>query len=433
MRMYDLIQKKKEGYAHSQEEIEWIVKGYTEGSIPDYQMSAWLMAVCFQGMNHDETTQLTLAMAASGDQADLSAISGVKVDKHSTGGVGDKTTLILAPIVASCGVKVAKMSGRGLGTTGGTIDKLESIPGFQTAMPLSEFYRIVEEEGLCVTGQSGNMVPADKKIYALRDVTATVDSIPLITSSIMSKKLAAGSDAILLDVKTGSGAFMKTQEQAEELAKNMVEIGKKAGRKTAAVLTDMDKPLGRAIGNALEVKEVIEVLNGRGPDDLRELSLTLAAYMLVLAGKGTKEECRQMAEDAIASGRALDRFKAMIRAQGGDESIVDDPSKLTSAPYSREVLAEESGWLARMKAGDLGEASVRLKAGRMTKEDTIDYSAGIVLAKQVGDRVEKGDVILTMYASDEALFNENEQIIKDSIQISSAPICENALILSFFD
>ncbi len=433
MRMYDLIQKKKEGYAHSQEEIEWIVKGYTEGGIPDYQMSAWLMAVCFQGMNHDETTQLTLAMAASGDQADLSAISGVKVDKHSTGGVGDKTTLILAPIVASCGVKVAKTSGRGLGTTGGTIDKLESIPGFQTAMPLSEFYRIVEEEGLCVTGQSGNMVPADKKIYALRDVTATVDSIPLITSSIMSKKLAAGSDAILLDVKTGSGAFMKTQEQAEELAKNMVEIGKKAGRKTAAVLTDMDKPLGRAIGNALEVKEVIEVLNGRGPDDLRELSLTLAAYMLVLAGKGTKEECRQMAEDAIVSGRALDRFRAMIRAQGGDESIVDDPSRLPSAPYSREVLAEESGWLARMKAGDLGEASVRLKAGRMTKEDTIDYSAGIVLTKQVGDRVEKGDVILTMYASDESLFYENEQIIKDSIQISSAPICENALILSFFD
>ena len=303
MRMYDLIQKKKEGQAHTPEEIEWIVRGYTNGDIPDYQMSAWLMAVCFKGMTHDETTKLTLAMAASGDQADLSSITGVKVDKHSTGGVGDKTTLILAPIVASCGVKVAKMSGRGLGSTGGTIDKLESIPGFQTSMPLSEFYRIVETEGLCVTGQSGNMVPADKKIYALRDVTATVDSIPLITSSIMSKKLAAGSDAILLDVKTGSGAFMKTQEQAEELARNMVEIGKMAGRRTAAVLTDMDKPLGKAIGNALEVKEVIEVLRGRGPDDLRELSLILAGYMLMLADKGTKEECRAMVEEAVSSGR----------------------------------------------------------------------------------------------------------------------------------
>lgn len=403
MRMYDLIEKKKRNEALTKEEISYMVQGFTSGEIPDYQMSAMLMAIYFNGMNDAEMTYLTLDMAHSGDMVDLSPIEGFKADKHSTGGVGDKTTLVTGPIVASLGVRVAKMSGRGLGHTGGTVDKLESIPGFQTALRQEDFFRIVKETGIAVVGQTGNLVPADKKIYALRDVTATVDSIPLIASSIMSKKLAAGSDGIVLDVKTGSGAFMKTLEDSITLAEKMVAIGNGAGRSVSALITDMDVPLGRAIGNSLEVIEAVETLCGRGPEDLTEVCLRLAAEMLHTAGMGSEEACLMKAGAALKDGSAFETFKRMVGAQGGDSSFLDNTEKFPQAEYSIGVTAPEDGFVSHMDTEGCGTASVLLRAGRSRKEDSIDYSAGILLHKKYGDAVKKGDVLAVLCASEEAL------------------------------
>ena len=422
MRMYDLIEKKKLGEPLSREEIHEMVQGFTAGEIPDYQMSAMLMAIYFKGMNDEETTYLTLEMAHSGDMVDLSPIEGFKVDKHSTGGVGDKTTLIVGPIVASLGVKVAKMSGRGLGHTGGTIDKLESIPGFVTAVPRERFFEIVKEHGIAVVGQSGNLVPADKKMYALRDVTATVDSIPMIASSIMSKKLAAGSDGIVLDVKMGSGAFMKTLEDSILLAQKMVNIGTGAGRKCTALITDMDVPLGLAIGNALEVKESVEVLSGKGPEDLREVSLRLAAEMLHTAGCGTAGECYENAAETLKNGAALETFRKMVTAQGGDLDA------LPAACCTKKVTASRSGYITHMNTESCGIASMLLKAGRSRKEDAIDPSAGILLFKKYGDRVEMGEVLAELHASDEALFAAAEEKLLSAYEISSEKPAEKKLI-----
>ena len=417
MRMYDLIMEKRNGGMLSEDEIRWMIEGYVQGEIADYQMSAMLMAIWFKGMTDHELGVLTEVMAASGDQVDLSSIAGHKVDKHSTGGVGDKTTLIVAPVVAACGGRVAKMSGRGLGHTGGTIDKLEAIPGFQTSLDRQEFFRIVNENGLAVIGQSGNLAPADKKLYALRDVTATVDSIPLIASSIMSKKLAAGSDCILLDVKTGSGAFMKTLEGSIELAKKMVAIGEHAGRRTAALITDMDVPLGRNIGNSLEVIESVEVLQGHGPSDLTEVSLQLASGMLQLIGKGSAAECRAMAEHAIADGSAFARFQAMVQAQGGDASVLSDTTKFAAAPYSMEVCAEEDGYITHMDTERCGIVSVMLGAGRETKESSIDFSAGICLQKKYGDYVHKGDCMAVLYTSQQQSLKQAGKVYLEAIQL----------------
>lgn len=417
MRMYDLIEEKKRGGALSDKEIAYMIQGFTAGEIPDYQMAAMLMAIYFQGMTDDEITAMTMEMARSGDMVDLSAIEGIKVDKHSTGGVGDKTTLIIGPIVAACGVKVAKMSGRGLGHTGGTIDKLESIPGFSTSIPREEFFEIVNRTGIAVIGQSGNMVPADKKLYALRDVTATVDSIPLIASSVMSKKLAAGSDGIVLDVKTGSGAFMKTLEDSIRLARKMTVIGTSAGRKCCALITDMDVPLGYAIGNALEVQESIEVLKGQGPADLREVALELAANMLSMAEKGTLKECRAMAEAAIKDGSALKALIRMVEGQGGDTSYVENPEKLPRAAFSYEVKGDYQGTVTHMDTEAVGIASVMLGAGRSRKEDAIDPGAGIVLKKKYADRVEPGEALAVLYASDERLFSEAAAKLKEAYTI----------------
>ncbi len=409
MRMYDLIEKKKHGGSLTRQEIHEMIAGYVSGEIPDYQMSAMMMAVCFQGMNRQETTDLTMEMAHSGDTADLSSIEGIKADKHSTGGVGDKTTLIAGPLAASLGVKVAKMSGRGLGHTGGTLDKLESIPGLTTTIPGDRFCRIVNQVGIAVIGQSGNMVPADKKLYALRDVTATVDSIPLIASSIMSKKLAAGSDAIVLDVKTGSGAFMKTMEDSEALAREMVAIGEGAGKKCCALITDMDVPLGRAIGNALEVTEAVQTLRGQGPADLTEVCLQLTANLLFLAGKGSLEACRAMAESAMRDGRGVKVLADMVRAQGGDESFIYDTDRFAKAAYVRKVTAPAGGYITHMDTEGCGIASAMLGAGRVKKEDSIDYSAGICLYRKYGDLVKEGDVLAELYASDERLLDPAEE------------------------
>ena len=398
MRMYDLIETKKRGGALTKDEIAYMVRGFVDGGILDYQMSAMLMAIYFQGMNDQEITYLTLEMAHSGDMVDLSPIEGIKVDKHSTGGVGDKTTLVAGPMVASLGVKVAKMSGRGLGHTGGTVDKLESIPGFKTAIPREEFFDIVNRNGIAVIGQSGNMVPADKKLYALRDVTATVDSIPLIASSIMSKKLAAGSDSIVLDVKTGSGAFMKTLEESISLAQKMVSIGCLAGRRCCALITNMDIPLGYAIGNSLEMTEAIRTLKGEGPEDLTRVCLELAANMLHMAGKGTVEECRGMAEESIHDGSALKCLASMVKAQGGDESFIWKPEQFESPSCAYEVKAPEEGYISHMDTEGIGIASVLLGAGRNTKEDAIDYGAGIILKKKYGEKVMPGDVLAVLYA-----------------------------------
>lgn len=405
MRMYDLIMKKRNGEALSQDEIRYMVRGYVDGGIKDYQMSAFLMAVYFKGMTEEETLAMTQAVAHSGEMVDLSAIEGVKVDKHSTGGVGDKTTLIVAPIVAACGVKVAKMSGRGLGHTGGTVDKMESIPGMKTTLTREEFFDVVNRTGLSVIGQSGNLAPADKKLYALRDVTATVDSIPLIAVSIMSKKLAAGNDCILLDVKTGSGAFMKTVEDSIALAKEMVAIGENAGRKTVALITDMDIPLGHNIGNSLEVIEAVETLKGHGPGDLTEVCVNLATNMLFLADKGTLDQCKAMVDEAISSGRALERLAAMVEAQGGDVSVIRDTDNFAKAPYSREIKAAKTGYITFMDTESCGIASSMLGAGRETVDSEIDYTAGIVLHKKTGDYVKEGECIATMYASGETLFD----------------------------
>ena len=414
MRMVDIIEKKRDGQELTTAEINFFIEGYTKGEIPDYQASALAMAIYFQDMNDRERADLTRAMVESGDTIDLSAIDGVKVDKHSTGGVGDTTTLVLA----SLGVPVAKMSGRGLGHTGGTIDKLESIAGFHVELTREQFIDLVNRDKVAVIGQSGNLTPADKKLYALRDVTGTVNSIPLIASSIMSKKIAAGADAIVLDVKTGDGAFMKTQEDAEKLAHAMVRIGNHVGRKTIAIISDMSQPLGFAIGNALEVKEAIETLQGKGPKDLTELVLTLGSQMVILAGKAkTSEEAKEMLLDAIHSGKALAKFKEFLANQGGDASIVDDLTKLPQAKYKIELPAKQSGYISRMVADEIGVASMILGAGRATKEDVIDLAVGLVLHKKVGDKVEEGESILTIYSNRENV-EDVKQKLYDNIFIA---------------
>lgn len=419
MRMVDIIEKKRDGKSLSKEEIEFFIKGYTNGDIPDYQTSSLAMAIFFQDMNDEERAALTMAMVNSGDVIDLSKINGIKVDKHSTGGVGDTTTLVLAPLVAAVGVPVAKMSGRGLGHTGGTIDKLESIKGFHVEISEEDFIKLVNENQVAVIGQSGNLTPADKKLYALRDVTGTVNSIPLIASSIMSKKIAAGADAIVLDVKTGNGAFMKTLEDAEALAHAMVSIGNNVGRNTMAIISDMSQPLGRAIGNALELKEAIDTLNGKGPEDLTELVLTLGSQMVVLANRAnTLEEARQLLNEAIENGSALEKFKTFLENQGGDASVVDAPELLPTATYQIEYKAQSSGVVSELIANEIGVASMMLGAGRQTKEDEIDLSVGIVLNKKVGDVVKEGESLLTIHSNRE---NVDDVIKKldESIEIQA--------------
>lgn len=419
MRMVDIIEKKRDGKSLSKEEIEFFIKGYTNGDIPDYQASSLAMAIFFQDMNDEERAALTMAMVNSGDVIDLSKINGIKVDKHSTGGVGDTTTLVLAPLVAAVGVPVAKMSGRGLGHTGGTIDKLESIKGFHVEISEEDFIKLVNENQVAVIGQSGNLTPADKKLYALRDVTGTVNSIPLIASSIMSKKIAAGADAIVLDVKTGNGAFMKTLEDAEALAHAMVSIGNNVGRNTMAIISDMSQPLGRAIGNALELKEAIDTLNGKGPEDLTELVLTLGSQMVVLVNRAnTLEEARQLLNEAIENGSALEKFKTFLENQGGDASVVDAPELLPTATYQIEYKAQSSGVVSELIANEIGVASMMLGAGRQTKEDEIDLSVGIVLNKKVGDVVKEGESLLTIHSNRE---NVDDVIKKldESIEIQA--------------
>lgn len=399
--MYDIIHKKRNGGELSEEEIRFFIEGYTDESIPDYQAAALCMAVYFRGMTPKETSILTLAMAESGDQIDLGGIEGFTVDKHSTGGVGDKTSLIVVPIVASCGGKVAKMSGRGLGHTGGTVDKLESIPGFRTELNPDEFIKQVNGIGLCIVGQTGELAPADKKLYALRDVTATVESIPLIASSIMSKKLAAGSKGIVLDVKTGSGAFMKTVEESENLAKEMVAIGKSAGRSVTAVITNMDIPLGDSVGNSLEVIEAIKTLKGEGESDLTEVCLTLAAQMLSMVTGEDEKTCYSMAKGAIDNGLAINKLREMISAQGGNANVVDDYSLFKQPKYTAEIFSECDGYIEHTDAEKIGIASVILGAGREKKGDPIDPSAGIVLKKKTGDYVKKGEPLAVFYTDDE--------------------------------
>jgi pyrimidine-nucleoside phosphorylase len=401
MRMYDIISKKRNGGELSEEEIRFFINGYTQGSIPDYQVSALMMAIYFQKMTEEETLHLTMAMAQSGDMLDLSVIKGIKVDKHSTGGVGDKTSLALAPMVAACGIPVAKMSGRGLGHTGGTIDKLESFPGFNTSLSTEEFIDNVNNIGIAIMGQTASLAPADKKLYALRDVTATVDNMSLIASSIMSKKLAAGADAIVLDVKTGSGAFMKKEEDSFALAEEMVKIGNNAGRHTAAVISDMDQPLGFAVGNALEVKEAIDTLSGNGPEDFVELCLTLGSLMLTAGGVAENEEsARNMLKAAINDGSALKKLAEFVKAQGGDERAVYDTSLLPMAENVIPVCSEKTGYINHIECDEVGICSLILGGGRETKESEIDLSVGIILEKKVGDYVNEGDIIAYIHAND---------------------------------
>lgn len=419
MRMIDIIEKKRDGKSLTKEEIEFFVNGYTHGEVPDYQASSLAMAIFFQDMNDEERAALTMSMVNSGEKIDLSDINGIKVDKHSTGGVGDTTTLVLAPLVAAVGVPVAKMSGRGLGHTGGTIDKLESVKGFNVEISEKDFIKLVNDNQVAVIGQSGNLTPADKKLYALRDVTGTVNSIPLIASSIMSKKIAAGADAIVLYVKTGSGAFMKTLDDAEALAHAMVRIGNNVGRNTMAIISDMSQPLGNAIGNALELKEAIATLKGNGPKDLTELVLTLGSQMVVLAEQATSlDEARQMLIDAIKTGKALNKFKTFLSNQGGDDSIVDSPEKLPSAKYQVEFKAKKDGYITEIIANEIGVASMMLGAGRQTKEDVIDLGVGIVLNKKVGEHVEKGENILTIHTNtkeiDDILYKLDNSITIES-------------------
>ncbi|WP_265455976.1 pyrimidine-nucleoside phosphorylase [Enterococcus sp. HY326] len=414
MRMVDLIEKKRNGHELSKAEILFIIENYTNGTIPDYQMSAFLMAVYYQDMTDEEITEMTLAMANSGDVIDLSKLHGIKVDKHSTGGVGDTTTLILAPLVASVGATVAKMSGRGLGYTGGTLDKLEAIPGFKVEISDEDFVQIVNESHVAVIGQSGDLAPADKKLYALRDVTATVDSIPLIASSIMSKKIAAGADAIVLDVTTGDGAFMKNIEDAKRLAHTMVRIGKLAGRNTMAVISDMSQPLGEAIGNSLEVVEAINTLKGHGPADLVEMCYALGSQMVVLAEKAdTLEAAREMLEEALNSGKAFEKFKEMVQNQGGDVSVIEQPEKLLTAQYQIELPALKDGYVNRLVANEIGIAAMMLGAGRKTKEDEIDHSVGLMLHKKVGDQVKAGESLMTIYSNTEDIADVKELLYQN--------------------
>lgn len=416
--MYDIIDRKKNGEELTKSEIEYFVGGYTRGEIPDYQASALLMAIWFCGMNDRELADLTLSMAHSGDMINLDAVDGFTVDKHSTGGVGDKTTLIVAPAVAACGGKVAKMSGRGLGFTGGTIDKLESIPGFNTSVGEKEFIDNVNKIGLCIAGQTGKIAPADKKIYSLRDVTATVDSIPLIASSIMSKKLAAGSKGIVLDVKCGSGAFMKTYEDAKLLAEKMTAIGQRAGRKTVALITNMDIPLGRAVGNALEVKEAVKILKNEQKDELYEVSVALAAHMLSLVNSKDIYECEKMVRLAIENGSALEKLKEAVSAQGGDISYIDDTSKFIDASVCIEYKAEKSGYINKIDAQKIGRASVFLGAGREKKDDVIDFGAGIYLCKKTGDEVREGDTVARLYTNKNEYADSALAVIKEAFDYS---------------
>lgn len=417
MNVYEIIDKKKRGLELNQTEIEYLINGYVNNEIPDYQISAWLMAVYFQGMTDRELLALTNCMTKSGEIVDLSSIMGVKVDKHSTGGVGDKVTLVVAPIVAACGGKVAKMSGRGLGFTGGTIDKLEAIPGLKTALAEEDFFNMVNEIGLAVMGQSADIAPADKKLYALRDVTATVDSIPLIASSIMSKKLAAGSDKIVLDVTVGSGAFMKDKENAVQLAEKMVAIGNGAGKKTVAILTNMDVPLGKMVGNNLEVVEAIETLKGRGPEDLIAVVVEIASTMLYLAQIGTKEECMKKVKRVIADGSALEKLKFMVERQGGDGSYIENPDQFEKAIYQHEIIANNSGYIGTMNTEECGKAAVLLGAGREVKDDPIDMTAGIKFNKKTGDAVKQGDIVAIAYSSSKEKLQQGVQKISDIYDI----------------
>lgn len=419
MRMYDIILKKRANLPLSDKEIRFVIDGYVNGEIPDYQVSALLMTIVFNGMNARELGTLTLAMAQSGNMVDLSNIDGITVDKHSTGGVGDKTTLIIAPLVAACGGKVAKMSGRGLGHTGGTIDKMESIPNLKVSLEKDAFINQVNKIGLAVIGQSEGLAPADKKLYALRDVTGTVDSIPLIASSVMSKKLASGAQAILLDVKVGSGAFMKNIEDARELAKAMVDIGKENGRSVKAILTDMDRPLGHAIGNALEIREVIDTLKGHGPEDLTHECIIMAAHMLVLSHMCDYETALNRVQQALDSGTALERLRLMVDAQGGDSRVIDDESILIIGQFTYDVIAPQDGYITHMNTEQCGIASVMLGAGRTVKDGPIDYSAGIVMHKKTGDAVSMGERIATLYASDESLFTNAAQTYLAAITIGN--------------
>ncbi|ANA79559.1 pyrimidine-nucleoside phosphorylase [Paenibacillus glucanolyticus] len=418
MRMVDLIAKKRDGKELTTEEINFFIDGYTKGDIPDYQVSAMNMAIYFQDMSDRERADLTMAIVNSGETIDLSAIEGIKVDKHSTGGVGDTTTLVLAPLVAALDIPVAKMSGRGLGHTGGTIDKLESIEGFHVEISKDEFVNLVNQHKIAVIGQTGNLTPADKKLYALRDVTATVNSIPLIASSIMSKKIAAGSDAIVLDVKTGAGAFMKTVEDAKELAHAMVSIGNNVGRKTMAVISDMSQPLGAAIGNSLEVQEAIDALRGEGPKDLEELCLALGRQMVYLAQKADSlEDAEEKLREVIRNGKALEKFKEFIQNQGGDSSVVDHPDRLPKAQYLIELPAQQDGVVAELVADEIGTAAMLLGAGRATKESEIDLAVGLMLNKKVGDTVKKGDSLVTIHANRENV-DDVKQKLYESIRIA---------------
>lgn len=429
MRMYDLIMKKRNGASLTEEEIGFMIKGYTAGEIPDYQMSAMMMAIYFRGMNEAETLALTMAMAKSGDMLDLSDIRGIKVDKHSTGGVGDKTSLALIPMVAALGIPAAKMSGRGLGHTGGTIDKLESFKGFTTGISETKFKENVNKIGIAIMGQTADLAPADKKLYALRDVTATVDNMSLIASSIMSKKLAAGADAIVLDVKTGSGAFMKTEEDSFSLAREMVKIGNSAGRKTIAVVSDMDQPLGYAVGNALEVREAIDTLNGNGPADFVELCLTLGSYMAVAGEKAkTVEEARALLEECIADKSALNKLADFIEAQGGDRDWVYHPEKLPSASIVEEIEAPASGIVQKIVCDEIGMVSLILGGGRETKESGIDLSVGLVLHKKVGDSVKKGEALATIYANDHKKLAAAKERFLGAYTIADEAVAKKPLI-----
>ena len=434
MRPNDIIARKKEGAKLTQSEIEFLINGYTKGEIPDYQLSAWAMAVYFQGMDEEETALLTEAMAQSGETIDLSQIAGLKVDKHSTGGVGDTTTLVLAPLVAACGAPIAKMSGRGLGHTGGTIDKLESIPGFKTNLKTEKFIKNVNQIGAAVAGQTGDLAPADKKLYALRDVTATVDSIPLIASSIMSKKIASGADGIVLDVKTGDGAFMKTYQGALELAERMVEIGKQVGRKITAVVSDMNQPLGKAVGNSLEVEEAIATLKGKGPHDLKELCTTLAAQMLQIANVvRTREEGINMATRALEDGSALNKFREMITLQGGNQAVIDDFDLLPQADHKLEIKAKKSGYIQEIKAKDVGMSAMLLGAGRKTKDEDIDLAVGVRLTKKVGAKVEEGDVVAVLVYNEASELKEAQAKMNTAYRIGSKAPQKNNLIYDIIE
>lgn len=430
MRMVDIIENKKHGLELTKEEIKFFLNGFVKGEIPDYQASALLMAIYFNGMSEKETLEFTLAVRDSGDVVDLSSIKGIKVDKHSTGGVGDKTTLVIAPIVATLGAKIAKMSGRGLGHTGGTIDKMESIPGMKTDLETGKFIDTVNEIGLSVIGQTGNLAPADKKLYALRDVTSTVDSIPLIAASIMSKKLAAGSDAILLDVKSGSGAFMKTLDSSIELAQEMVNIGENAGKRTIALITEMDIPLGHNIGNTLEVIEVIDTLKGNGPKDLTEVCIELASNLVYMAGIDTLENCRGKVRDVIRTGEAYETFIRFVEAQGGNISYIEDVSKFDKATIEHEVKIKASGYVYEMETEKIGVSSVILGAGRKTKEESIDFAAGIKLVKKTGDYVNNGDTIAILYTNDKSSIAEAETLLLEGYTLSNEKPIEEPLILA---